>query len=63
MSMKASFSNVANVLLDWNDDHDGDFCSWRGVICDNVRLSVASLWVSLLFVTCFSVLEHSGRLF
>ncbi|KAH7537922.1 hypothetical protein FEM48_Zijuj03G0144200 [Ziziphus jujuba var. spinosa] len=30
MSIKASFSNVANVLLDWNEDHDSDFCSWRG---------------------------------
>ncbi|EXC20886.1 hypothetical protein L484_012962 [Morus notabilis] len=43
MAIKASFSNVANVLLGWNDDHDGDFCSWRGVICDNVSLSVVSL--------------------
>lgn len=43
MAIKASFSNVANVLLDWNDAHDDDFCSWRGVFCDNVSLSVASL--------------------
>lgn len=43
MAIKASFSNVANVLLDWNDAHDEDFCSWRGVFCDNVSLSVASL--------------------
>ncbi|KAM1029329.1 hypothetical protein ACFX13_042552 [Malus domestica] len=48
MSIKASFSNVANVLLDWNDAHDGDFCSWRGVFCDNVSLSVASLNLSNL---------------
>ncbi|KAF3433097.1 hypothetical protein FNV43_RR24199 [Rhamnella rubrinervis] len=48
MAIKASFSNVANVLLDWNNDHDGDFCSWRGVICDNIRLSVASLNLSNL---------------
>ncbi|KAI5346942.1 hypothetical protein L3X38_014821 [Prunus dulcis] len=48
MSIKASFSNVANVLLDWNDAHDEDFCSWRGVFCDNVTLSVASLNLSNL---------------
>ena len=43
MSIKASFSNVANVLLDWDDDHNNDFCSWRGVFCDNLSLSVAAL--------------------
>ena len=43
MSIKASFSNVANVFLDWDDDHNHDFCSWRGVFCDNVTLSVAAL--------------------
>ncbi|KAL5570048.1 hypothetical protein UlMin_026623 [Ulmus minor] len=48
MSIKSSFSNVANVLLDWNDDHDGDFCSWRGVFCDNVTFSVATLNLSNL---------------
>lgn len=48
MAIKAAFSNVANVLLDWNDDRDGDFCSWRGVVCDNVSLSVASLNLSSL---------------
>ncbi|KAL0533302.1 hypothetical protein IC582_030115 [Cucumis melo] len=48
MSIKASFSNVANVLLDWDDDHNHDFCSWRGVFCDNVSLSVAALNLSNL---------------
>lgn len=47
MAIKASFSNVANVLLDWNKAHNDDFCSWRGVICDNVSLSVVALYVSL----------------
>ncbi|KAL7003220.1 non-specific serine,threonine protein kinase, partial [Sarracenia purpurea var. burkii] len=42
MSIKASFGNVANVLLDWDDLHNDDFCSWRGVFCDNVSLSVVS---------------------
>ncbi|XP_022996147.1 LRR receptor-like serine/threonine-protein kinase ERL1 [Cucurbita maxima] len=48
MSIKASFSNVANVLLDWDDDHNNDFCSWRGVFCDNLSLSVAALNLSNL---------------
>ncbi|KAF2311766.1 hypothetical protein GH714_026600 [Hevea brasiliensis] len=46
MSIKASFSNVVNVLLDWDNVH-GDFCSWRGVFCDNVS-SVVSLNLSNL---------------
>lgn len=48
MSIKASFSNVANVLLDWDDVHNDDFCSWRGVFCDNASLSVLTLYASLL---------------
>ncbi|KAE9464953.1 hypothetical protein C3L33_03136, partial [Rhododendron williamsianum] len=48
MAIKASFSNVANVLLDWNKAHNDDFCSWRGVICDNVSLSVVALNLSNL---------------
>lgn len=43
MSIKASFSNVANVLLDWDDIHDEDFCSWRGVLCGNFSMSVVAL--------------------
>ncbi|KAF8115589.1 hypothetical protein N665_0025s0057 [Sinapis alba] len=48
MEMKASFSNVANMLLDWDDVHNNDFCSWRGVLCDNVSLTVVSLNLSNL---------------
>ncbi|KAF7149111.1 hypothetical protein RHSIM_Rhsim03G0172700 [Rhododendron simsii] len=48
MTIKASFSNVANVLLDWNEAHNDDFCSWRGVICDNVSLAVVALNLSNL---------------
>ncbi|XP_011029995.1 PREDICTED: LRR receptor-like serine/threonine-protein kinase ERL1 [Populus euphratica] len=48
MSIKESFSNVANVLLDWDDVHNEDFCSWRGVFCDNVSFSVVSLNLSNL---------------
>lgn len=43
MSIKASFSNVVNLLLDWDDVHNADFCSWRGVFCDNGSYSVVSL--------------------
>uniref|UniRef100_M1D292 non-specific serine/threonine protein kinase n=1 Tax=Solanum tuberosum TaxID=4113 RepID=M1D292_SOLTU len=46
MSIKASFSNVANVLLDWDDVHDEDFCSWRGVLCGNFSISVVALDLS-----------------
>ncbi|PKI38366.1 hypothetical protein CRG98_041277 [Punica granatum] len=48
MKVKASFSDVANVLLDWDDVHNTDFCSWRGVACDNFSLSVVSLNLSNL---------------
>ncbi|KAK6250498.1 hypothetical protein SCA6_004503 [Theobroma cacao] len=50
MSIKESFSNVANVLLDWDDVHNADFCSWRGVLCDNISLSVVSLNLSNLIL-------------
>ncbi|KAL2227169.1 UNVERIFIED_CONTAM: LRR receptor-like serine/threonine-protein kinase ERL1 [Sesamum indicum] len=43
MSIKASFSNVANVLLDWDEVHNDDFCSWRGVSCGNISTSVVAL--------------------
>ncbi|KAH1233824.1 LRR receptor-like serine/threonine-protein kinase ERL2 [Glycine max] len=48
MKIKASFSNVADVLHDWDDLHNDDFCSWRGVLCDNVSLTVFSLNLSSL---------------
>ncbi|CAH9090836.1 unnamed protein product [Cuscuta epithymum] len=48
MSIKASFSNVANVLLDWDDVHNEDFCTWRGVSCGNISMSVVSLNLSNL---------------
>lgn len=49
MTLKASFRNVANVLLDWDDAHSGDFCSWNGVICDTTGVSVISLYDIFLF--------------
>ncbi|XP_011041677.1 PREDICTED: LRR receptor-like serine/threonine-protein kinase ERL1 [Populus euphratica] len=48
MSLKESFSNVVNVLVDWDDVHNVDFCSWRGVFCDNNSFSVVSLNLSNL---------------
>ncbi|CAI0404315.1 unnamed protein product [Linum tenue] len=48
MAIKGSFSNVVNVLSDWGDVHNVDFCSWRGVLCDNLTLSVVSLNLSNL---------------
>ncbi|KAL0317692.1 UNVERIFIED_CONTAM: LRR receptor-like serine/threonine-protein kinase ERL1 [Sesamum angustifolium] len=48
MSIKASFSNVANVLLDWDEVHNDDFCSWRGVSCGNISTSVVALNLSNL---------------
>ncbi|KAB5525389.1 hypothetical protein DKX38_023138 [Salix brachista] len=48
MSIKESFSNVVNVLHDWDDANNEDFCSWRGVFCDNDSFSVVSLNLSSL---------------
>ncbi|CAN4085246.1 unnamed protein product [Withania somnifera] len=48
MLIKASLSNVANVLLDWNDVHDDYFCSWRGVSCGNFSMSIVALNLSNL---------------
>ncbi|PKA60000.1 LRR receptor-like serine/threonine-protein kinase ERL1 [Apostasia shenzhenica] len=50
--MKASFTNFANLLLDWNPssaagaDALEDHCSWRGVLCANLTPTVFSLFVS-----------------
>ncbi|KZV25367.1 hypothetical protein F511_07251 [Dorcoceras hygrometricum] len=48
MSIKASFSNVVNVLLDWDYVQNEDFCSWRGVSCGNFSTSVVALNLSNL---------------
>ncbi|PIN11810.1 Serine/threonine protein kinase [Handroanthus impetiginosus] len=48
MSIKASLSNVANELLDWDEVHNDDFCSWRGVSCGNLSMSVVALNLSNL---------------
>ncbi|CAA7035091.1 unnamed protein product [Microthlaspi erraticum] len=46
MAIKGSFSNSVNMLLDWDDVHNSDFCSWKGVFCDNVSFSIVSLNLS-----------------
>ncbi|XP_047323123.1 LRR receptor-like serine/threonine-protein kinase ERL2 [Impatiens glandulifera] len=48
MALKASFRNDANMLLDWDNEQNGDFCSWKGVICDNISPFVVSLNLSNL---------------
>ncbi|XP_023753325.1 LRR receptor-like serine/threonine-protein kinase ERL1 [Lactuca sativa] len=48
MSIKASFSNVVNVLLDWDEDQNDDLCSWRGILCDNISTTVVALNLSNL---------------
>ncbi|KAM0918275.1 hypothetical protein ACQ4PT_008870 [Festuca glaucescens] len=40
LEVKKSFRNVGNVLYDWSGN---DYCSWRGVLCDNVTFAVAAL--------------------
>ncbi|KAF6160360.1 hypothetical protein GIB67_019129 [Kingdonia uniflora] len=48
MSIKESFSNVANALLDWDNLRNEDHCAWRGVSCDNLNFSVVALNLSNL---------------
>eukprot|EP00268_Persea_americana_P003538 TRINITY_DN11066_c0_g1_i5.p1 TRINITY_DN11066_c0_g1~~TRINITY_DN11066_c0_g1_i5.p1 ORF type:complete len:980 (-),score=154.43 TRINITY_DN11066_c0_g1_i5:425-3364(-) len=48
VTVKSSFSNVANELLDWNYGSHDDYCSWRGVDCDNLTFAVVSLNLSNL---------------
>ncbi|XP_020113185.1 LRR receptor-like serine/threonine-protein kinase ERL1 [Ananas comosus] len=54
VALKASFSDAANALLDWNPSGvgvgggDGDHCGWRGVVCDNLTSAVVSLNLSNL---------------
>ncbi|OEL25383.1 LRR receptor-like serine/threonine-protein kinase ERECTA [Dichanthelium oligosanthes] len=43
LEIKKSFRNVGNVLYDWSGE---DYCSWRGVLCDNVTFAVAALNLS-----------------
>ncbi|EEE57902.1 hypothetical protein OsJ_08587 [Oryza sativa Japonica Group] len=47
LEIKKSFRNVDNVLYDWaGDGAPRRYCSWRGVLCDNVTFAVAALNLS-----------------
>ncbi|KAJ3699158.1 hypothetical protein LUZ61_002863 [Rhynchospora tenuis] len=45
LEIKKSFRNVDNILYDWSES-SSDYCSWRGVICDNVTFGVVALNLS-----------------
>ncbi|XP_039145063.1 LRR receptor-like serine/threonine-protein kinase ER1 isoform X1 [Dioscorea cayenensis subsp. rotundata] len=46
LEIKKSFRNVDNILYDWTDAPSSDYCSWRGVTCDNVTFDVVALNLS-----------------
>ncbi|XP_078444449.1 leucine-rich receptor-like protein kinase family protein isoform X2 [Wolffia australiana] len=46
LEIKKSFRNVDNILYDWTDGPSSDYCSWRGVACDNLTFAVLSLNLS-----------------
>ncbi|XP_068658776.1 LRR receptor-like serine/threonine-protein kinase ERECTA [Aristolochia californica] len=46
LEIKKSFRDVDNVLYDWVNADSSDYCSWRGVICDNVTFDVVALNLS-----------------
>ncbi|GAB2249926.1 hypothetical protein Droror1_Dr00013285 [Drosera rotundifolia] len=43
ISIKSAFGHGANLLVDWDAAQNSDYCSWRGVSCDNGTQSVVSL--------------------
>ena len=43
MEIKKSFRNVDNVLYDWTEATGSDYCSWRGVTCDNTTFNIVAL--------------------
>ncbi|EMS68149.1 LRR receptor-like serine/threonine-protein kinase ERECTA [Triticum urartu] len=47
MEIKKSFHDADNALDDWSGDGASPgYCSWRGVLCDNVTFQVAALNLS-----------------
>ncbi|XP_020081626.1 LRR receptor-like serine/threonine-protein kinase ERECTA isoform X2 [Ananas comosus] len=48
LEIKKSFRNADNILYDWSESSISDYCSWRGVICDNVTFNVIALNLSSL---------------
>jgi len=44
LEIKKSFRDGGNALYDWSGDGASPgYCSWRGVLCDNVTFAVAAL--------------------
>ncbi|KAL9254930.1 LRR receptor-like serine/threonine-protein kinase ERL1-like protein [Drosera capensis] len=43
MTIKSSFGHGASSLMGWDDAQNEDYCSWRGITCDNLTQSVVSL--------------------
>ncbi|AQK75395.1 LRR receptor-like serine/threonine-protein kinase ERECTA [Zea mays] len=47
LEIKKSFRDGGNALYDWSGDGASPgYCSWRGVLCDNVTFAVAALNLS-----------------
>ncbi|KAL8236794.1 hypothetical protein R6Q59_017875 [Mikania micrantha] len=46
LEIKKSFKDVNNVLYDWTDSSASDYCTWRGVSCDNFTFNVVALNLS-----------------
>ncbi|CAL5056072.1 unnamed protein product [Urochloa decumbens] len=47
LEIKKSFRNGGNALQDWSGEGASpSYCSWRGVLCDNVTFAVAALNLS-----------------
>uniref|UniRef100_A0ACD5ZE54 Uncharacterized protein n=1 Tax=Avena sativa TaxID=4498 RepID=A0ACD5ZE54_AVESA len=47
LEIKKSFRNADNALYDWSGDGaPPGYCSWRGVLCDDVTFAVAALNLS-----------------
>jgi hypothetical protein len=43
LEIKKSFSNGGSALHDWSGEGASPtYCSWRGVLCDNVTFAVAA---------------------
>ena len=43
LKIKGSFRDTDNVMYEWIDATTNDYCSWRGVTCDNVTFNVVGL--------------------
>ncbi|XP_020526028.1 LRR receptor-like serine/threonine-protein kinase ERECTA isoform X2 [Amborella trichopoda] len=46
LEIKKAFRDVDNVLYDWTGASSSEYCSWRGITCDNMTFDVVSLNLS-----------------